>query len=143
VGKRIKQLEPPDSIYFNAAGLARQNDEDRLGDFLCQMRVAHLSQCHGIDEIDMPGDQLGKGGFPIIQIYVYSELLSEHISKRDRKSVLKTVLAPTTPISRSECQAPEAADRQVDFLWFDSTCWVFTTARFTIENQRFRYILGN
>ena len=46
--------------------LARQNDEHRLGDFLGQMRVAHLPQCHGIHQIDVARDEHGERLFGIV-----------------------------------------------------------------------------
>ena len=41
--------------------LFRQNDEDRLGDFLGMMRIADLPQRDGINQIDVPRHQRGKG----------------------------------------------------------------------------------
>jgi hypothetical protein len=44
------------------ARLARQNDEDRLRDFLGVMRIAGETQRGGIDEVHIPRDEGGKGG---------------------------------------------------------------------------------
>ena len=41
-------------------GFARQNDKNRLCDFLGQMRIAHLPQCNGMNEIDMARDECGE-----------------------------------------------------------------------------------
>ena len=48
-------------------GFARENDEDRLGDVLGQMGVAHLPQRGGINQPDVAFDQRGKGrlGFAV------------------------------------------------------------------------------
>ncbi|HEX5398918.1 MAG TPA: hypothetical protein VFY06_07710 [Verrucomicrobiae bacterium] len=40
--------------------LSGQNDEDRLGDFLGLMRVAHVPQRDGIDQVDMPRHQFAE-----------------------------------------------------------------------------------
>jgi hypothetical protein len=40
-----------------ARGLAGENEEDSLGDLLGEMRVAHLPQGGGMDEIEMPRDE--------------------------------------------------------------------------------------
>ena len=42
---------------------ARQNDEDRLRDFLGMVRVARLPERHGINQVDMPRHQGGES-FP-------------------------------------------------------------------------------
>ena len=46
-----------------AAGLASEDDEDRLRDFLGQVRVAHLPSRGGMDQSDVALDQPGEGGF--------------------------------------------------------------------------------
>jgi glucarate dehydratase len=51
---------PAQLIYF-----LRQNDKDGLRDFLGLMWIAGVSQRHGIDLVDVPRDDLGKGFFGI------------------------------------------------------------------------------
>ena len=46
--------------------LARQDDENRLGDFFRQGLVARLPQRNGIDEMDMARHQLGKGRLGLV-----------------------------------------------------------------------------
>ena len=40
--------------------LFRQNDEDRLRDFLCVLRMAGLTQGDGVNQIDVARHQFGK-----------------------------------------------------------------------------------
>ena len=42
------------------AGFARQNDEDRLSDFLGVMRIAGEAQRGGINEVHIPRNEAGK-----------------------------------------------------------------------------------
>ena len=45
-----------------AAGLAREDDEDRLSDILGQMRIAHLPECGGVDKRKVTLDELRERG---------------------------------------------------------------------------------
>ena len=49
-------------IWTQLARLAREDDEDGLGDFLGQMRVAHLPQRRRMNERHMAFHELRKGG---------------------------------------------------------------------------------
>src|SRR5437660_371953 len=48
-------------VGTDRAGFLREEDEDRLGDVLCEMGVAHLPMGGGVDEIHVAGDQGGEG----------------------------------------------------------------------------------
>ena len=50
-----------DDALAQMPGFPRQNDEDGLGDFLGLMRIAGVAQRDGIDLVDVPRDERGKG----------------------------------------------------------------------------------
>ena len=60
--ERDSMVQIRHAFRAQTAGLARENDEDGLGDFLGQMRVAHLPQRRRMDERHMTFHELRKGG---------------------------------------------------------------------------------
>ena len=60
VTRRAAQPAGQNGFVAKRVCLARENDEHRLCDFLRQMRVAHLPQRHGIDEIDVAHNECGE-----------------------------------------------------------------------------------
>ncbi|MGO8766386.1 MAG: hypothetical protein ACLQSR_14765 [Limisphaerales bacterium] len=72
----------------------RQNDENRLRDFLRQMQVMHLPPSDGINEIDMPRHQRGKRFLRILarviahQFHVIGDHLPIHLRKREKGTVI-------------------------------------------------------
>src|ERR1035441_6931154 len=54
-----------DDAPAQASRLARQNGKHGLGDVLGLARIAHLPDSGGIDQVQMPRDQLAEGLFRI------------------------------------------------------------------------------
>ena len=50
-------------IGFHVGGVAGEFDEDLLGHLLGEMRAAHLAEGGGVNQVEMAGDQGGKGRF--------------------------------------------------------------------------------
>jgi hypothetical protein len=47
----------------SSSGILRQRDEHALGHVVGEVWITHHSQCGGVNEIDVPADELGKSGF--------------------------------------------------------------------------------
>ena len=56
--------------------LPRQNDENRLRNFLRRVRVAGAAQRGGINQIDVPLDERGEGRFGMLSAYSFSRAMS-------------------------------------------------------------------
>jgi hypothetical protein len=66
VARGFEQPAGEDGLIGNLPGFLRENDEHGLGDFLSQMRVAHLPQRRRIDEPGPAGHKFRKGGFAVV-----------------------------------------------------------------------------
>jgi len=56
-------IQPPleDGLIRDAVRFSGQNDENRLRDFLGGMGTARVSQCRGINQVYVPGNQSAEG----------------------------------------------------------------------------------
>jgi hypothetical protein len=59
-------------------GLAGQNQKDRLGDVLGQVRVANLAQGGGVNQVEVPVDQFGKGFIGFLPSPGFDEFVIGH-----------------------------------------------------------------
>ena len=82
VSRRAAKPAGQNGLVAERVRLARENDEDRLRDFFREMRIAHLPQRDGINEIHMTRHERGKGGFGIIagKIAQQSQVVIHHFT---------------------------------------------------------------
>jgi hypothetical protein len=66
VTRRAAKPAGQNGLVAERVRLAREDDENRLRDFLGQIRVAHLPQRDGINEIDMARDERGERRLGIV-----------------------------------------------------------------------------
>ena len=67
VTRRAAKPAAQNNFVAERIRLARKNDKNRLRDFFRQMRVTHLPQRDGINQVDVTRDECGKRRFGILR----------------------------------------------------------------------------